>query len=322
MGLMSLELARRVLEIEARAITQLIERLDERFETAVRLVCDCRGRVVVTGMGKSGIISRKIAATLNSTGTPSLYMHPAEALHGDLGMVVAGDVVVAISNSGHTEELVSLIEPLKRLSIPLIAFLGRRGSPLDEAADVTLDVSVDEEACPMGLAPTASTSASLALGDALAMAVLEAKGFTEDDFRVLHPRGGLGFKLLHVGDVMHSGDELPRVQTTDSMREVIYEISRKGLGITGVVDAEGRLVGVISDGDLRRFIERGDGALEMNAGDGMTESPVTIRKGEAATAALSILEKHKITALAVPDDDGRLIGIVHLHDLWRLGKYF
>lgn len=319
---MSLQLARRVLEIEARAITHLIERLDHRFEQAVRLVCDCQGRVVVTGMGKSGIICRKIAATLNSTGTPSMYLHPAEALHGDLGMVVAGDVVIAISNSGETEELVALIDPLKRLEIPLVAFVGRTATSLDDAADVTLDVSVDQEACPMGLAPTASTSASLALGDALAMAVLEAKGFSEDDFRVLHPRGQLGFKLLHVADVMHVGDELPVVKGTDAMREVIYEISRKGLGITGVVDEGGKLVGVISDGDVRRLVEKNDEVLGMNAAAGMTSSPATIARDEAASSALAMLERHKITALAVPDEDGRLIGIVHLHDLWRLGKYF
>src|SRR3989304_5589866 len=260
---MTREIARRVLEIEADSIKKLIDRLDESFERAVDLVSSCRGRVVVTGMGKSGIIGRKIAATLNSTGTPSLYLNPAEALHGDLGMVVSGDVVVLLSNSGRTRELVALVEPIKRLSVPLIALLGNRDSTLGEAADVVLDVSVEEEACPMGLpppgkaadgvldlsveeeacpmglAPTASTTASLALGDALAMSVLEKKGFGADDFRTLHPNGQLGFKLMRVEDAMHRGDDIPKVRTDALMRDAIYEMSRKGLGVTSVVDGGG-----------------------------------------------------------------------------------
>jgi len=319
---MTREIARRVLEIEAESIRKLIDRLDESFDRAVELVGSCRGRVVVTGMGKSGIIGRKIAATLNSTGTPSLYLNPAEALHGDLGMVVSGDVVVLLSNSGRTRELVALVEPIKRLSIPLIALLGNRDSTLGEAADVVLDVSVAEEACPMGLAPTASTTASLALGDALAMAVLEKKGFGADDFRTLHPNGQLGFKLMRVEDAMHRGDEIPKVRTDALMRDVIYEMSRKGLGVTSVVDGDGRLLGVISDGDLRRQLEKDDRLLTRTASDCMTTNPVTVPAKEAATAALALMEKRRITSLMVPDEEGRIVGVLHLHDLWRLSEYF
>ncbi len=319
---MTLSLARRVLQVEADAIRALSERLDERFDQAVALVHDCRGRVVVTGMGKSGIVCRKIAATLNSTGTPSLYLNPAEAVHGDLGMVVSGDVVLAISNSGKTRELLHLVEPIKRLRAPLIAFLGDTASPLADVADVVLDVSVAEEACPLRLAPTASTTASLALGDALAMAVLERKGFTEEDFRELHPRGQLGFKLLRVTDVMHSGDEVPRVRAETPMRDVIYEMSRKGLGITSVVDGEGQLIGVISDGDLRRQLEKDDRLVDKRASQCMTGSPVTVDPREAATAALALMEQKKITVILVPDENGKLIGALHLHDLWRMGQYF
>lgn len=319
---MTLALARRVLEVEAEAIRSLIDRLDEKFERAVRLVYECKGRVVVTGMGKSGIVCRKIAATLNSTGTPSVYLSPAEAVHGDLGMIAAGDVVVAISNSGNTRELLLLVEPIKRLAAPLIAFLGNTESSLGEAADVVLDVSVAREACPMGLAPTASTTASLALGDALAMAVLEQKGFTEDDFRSLHPRGQLGFKLLRVEAVMHTGDEIPRVRPSTSMRDVVSEISQKGLGIASVVDEDGHILGVISDGDLRRELQKDDQILTKTAAECMSSDPATVDSGEAATAALATMERRKITALLVPDETGKLIGILHLHDLWRLGKYF
>ena len=319
---MSLELARKVLAIEARAIEKLSERLDENFDRAVELVSNCQGRVVVTGMGKSGIICRKIAATLNSTGTPSMFLHPAEALHGDLGMVVKDDTVIAVSNSGETEELVQLLETLKRLSVPLISLLGRTRSTLGNASDVVLDVSVDEEACPMGLAPTASTTALLALGDALAMAVLEKKGFTTEDFAVLHPRGHLGFKLRRVENLMHTGEELPLVKTDALMRDVIYEMSRKGLGVTSVVDGQEKLVGVISDGDLRRQLGQDTGLLGRKAGECMTRNPVTIGAQELATSALALMEERKITSLLVPDDRGGIAGIIHLHDLWRLGQYF
>lgn len=319
---MSLDLARRVLAIEARAIEKLIDRLDAKFSRAVELVSQCTGRVVVTGMGKSGIICRKIAATLNSTGTPSVFLHPAEALHGDLGMVVKDDVVIAVSNSGETEELVQLLETLKRLSVPLVSLLGRTRSTLGDASDVVLDVSVDEEACPMGLAPTASTTALLALGDALAMAVLEKKGFTTEDFAVLHPRGQLGFKLQRVENLMHKGDELPAVGTDALMRDVIYEMSRKGLGVTSVLDASGLLVGIISDGDLRRQLEKDERILAKRAGDCMTKNPVTIERHELATRALALMEERKITSLLVPDEKGGVAGIIHLHDLWHLGQYF
>ena len=319
---MSLKLARKVLAIEARAIEKLSERLDENFSRAVELVSNCQGRVVVTGMGKSGIICRKIAATLNSTGTPSMFLHPAEALHGDLGMVVKDDAVIAVSNSGETEELVQLLETLKRLSVPLISLLGRTRSTLGNASDVVLDVSVDEEACPMGLAPTASTTALLALGDALAMAVLETKGFTTEDFAVLHPRGHLGFKLRRVENLMHTGEELPLVNADALMRDVIYEMSRKGLGVTSVVDEHKKLVGVISDGDLRRQLGQDTGLLGRKAGECMTRNPVTIGAQELASSALALMEERKITSLLVPDDRGGIAGIIHLHDLWRLGQYF
>ena len=319
---MSISLAKKVLQIEANAIRSLADRLDRSFETAVEIVAGCRGRVVVTGMGKSGIVGRKIAATLNSTGTPSLFLNPAEAVHGDLGMIVAGDVVIALSNSGKTRELLTLVEPIKRLTVPFIALAGDSSSTLAEAADVVLDVSVSEEACPMGLAPTASTTASLALGDALAMAVLKKKGFGEDDFRNLHPRGQIGFKLLRVEDVMHRGEELPLVGTDAPMKEVVYEMSRKGLGVTSVVDELGKLVGIISDGDLRRHLEQDGELLSKKARNCMTTSPVTLGQKEAATAALALMEKRKITCLVVPDDEGRVLGVVHLHDLWRLGEYF
>lgn len=319
---MTLSLARRVLEIEAEAIARLVERLDDNFERAVTLVNDCEGRIVVTGMGKSGIVCRKIAATLASTGTPSLYLSPAEAVHGDLGMIASGDVVIAVSNSGKTRELLALLEPIKRLSVPLIAFLGDPASELATAADVVLDVSVAEEACPMGLAPTASTTASLAFGDALAMAVLEKKGFTEDDFKTLHPKGQLGFKLLRVEEVMHTGDEIPRVGRATSMRDVVSEISQKGLGITSVVDEAGQLIGVVSDGDLRRELQKDDELFAKNAEACMTSEPVIVSPTEAATAALALMEQKKITVVLVGDERGKLVGVLHLHDLWRIGQYF
>lgn len=319
---MSLELACKVLAIEARAIEKLIDRIDASFAKAVELVVSCRGRVVVTGIGKSGIICRKIAATLNSTGTPSLYLHPAEALHGDLGIVVADDVVIAVSNSGETEEILALLEPIKRLSVPLISFLGRTNSTLAQASDVVLDVSVDEEACPMGLAPTASTTASLALGDALAMATLERKGFTSEDFAFLHPRGRLGAKLMRVENLMHTGEKMPVVREDNLMGDVIYEMSRKGLGVTSVVDIDGKIVGIIADGDLRRQLQKGNPILGKKASECMTRNPRTIDRRELATRALAIMEECKITSLLVPDERGGIAGIIHLHDLWRTGSYF
>lgn len=319
---MSLDLARKVLSIEARAIEKLIGKIDANFETAVDIITGCRGRVIVIGIGKSGIICRKIAATLASTGTPSLYLHPAEALHGDLGIVVQGDVVIAVSNSGETEEMLQLLEPIKRLSVPLISFLGRTQSTLAQSSNVVLDVSVDEEACPMGLAPTASTTASLALGDALAMAVLEKKGFTAEDFAVLHPRGRLGAKLMRVENLMRTDQDIPIVREDTPMGEVIYEMSRKGLGVTSVLDENGKLTGIVSDGNLRRQLEIDETILIKKAAHCMTRDPKTVNRRELATRALAIMEESKITSLLVPDESGSIAGIIHIHDLWRIGQYF
>lgn len=315
---MSLETARKVLEIEARALGELLSRLDERFVRAVEILFNCRGRVVVTGMGKSGIVGQKISATFSSTGTPSFFLHPAEAIHGDLGRLVADDVVVALSYSGETEELLRLLDTLKRLAIPLITLTGGMNSTLAQASDVVIDVGISEEACPLGLAPTASTTAMLAMGDALAMALLEKRGFKEEDYAALHPGGGLGVKLRRVENVMHSGDSIPRVGVQTAIPDVIYEMSKKGLGLTAVVEGGDRLVGFISDGDLRRFFQReGNHALGMTAADCMTRTPTTIARSELATKALNLMEARKITALLVVDAAGKLEGVVHIHDLWR-----
>jgi arabinose-5-phosphate isomerase len=315
---MSLETARKVLEIEAATLRDLVGRLDERFARAVDIVYSCQGRVVVTGMGKSGIIGQKISATLSSTGTPSFFLHPAEAIHGDLGRLVAGDVVVALSYSGETEELLRLLDSLKRLAIPLITLTGNPASVLAQTSDVVIDVSIREEACPLGLAPTASTTAMLAMGDALAMALLEKRGFKEEEYAALHPGGGLGVKLRRVENVMHSGEQMPRVAPGTIMPDVIYEMSKKGLGVTAVVEADGRMAGFISDGDLRRFFQKeGNRALGMTAADCMTRTPTIIARGELATKALNLMETRKITSLPVVDPDGRIEGIVHIHDLWR-----
>jgi arabinose-5-phosphate isomerase len=315
---MSLETARKVLEIEAQTLRELVARLDERFGRAVEILFSCRGRVVVTGMGKSGIIGQKISATFSSTGTPSFFLHPAEALHGDLGRLVPNDVVVALSYSGETEELLRLLDTLKRLAIPLITLTGNPASTLGQASDVVIDVGIREEACPLGLAPTASTTAMLAMGDALAMALLEKRGFGEEDYAALHPGGGLGVRLRRVENVMHTGDQVPRVRPATPIPDVIYEMSNKGLGHTTVLEQNGRLLGFISDGDLRRFFQReGNRALGMTAADCMTRNPVTIGRKELATQALNIMEARKITALPVVDAAGELVGVVHIHDLWR-----
>jgi arabinose-5-phosphate isomerase len=315
---MSLETGRRVLEIEARAIAELVGRLDQRFEQAVETIFGCRGRLVVAGMGKSGLVGQKISATFSSTGTPSFFLHPAEALHGDLGRLVSGDVLLALSYSGETEELLRLLDTMKRLAVPLIVLTGMPASTLAQASEVVIDVSISEEACPLGLAPTASTTAMLAVGDALAMALLERRGFKEEDYAALHPGGGLGVRLRRVENVMHSGDEIPRVHPETTLPDVIYEISKKKMGHTAVVDANGRLAGMISDGDLRRFFQQEGGrALEHSAGDVMTRSPVTIARNELATRALNVMESRRITSLLVVDGDGRLEGVVHIHDLWR-----
>jgi arabinose-5-phosphate isomerase len=331
-----------VVRIEAEALCALADRIAgpmaAAFQRAVDLMFACVGRVVVTGMGKSGLIARKIAATLSSTGTPALYLHPVEALHGDLGMVVRGDVVLALSASGETEEILALLATIKRLRVPLIAMTGdeiwtaggskakskskskaaRRSarSTLAASADVALDCSIAEEACSLGLAPTASTTTMLALGDALAVALSEKRGFREEDFANLHPGGKLGKRLARVESLMHSGEALPRVSPHTKMPDVIYEMSRKKLGVTAVVEG-GRLVGIISDGDLRRLLEtRGKDVLDLTAGACMTRNPKTITAGEFAATALALMEEKKITSLMVVDGRGKLLGIVHLHDLW------
>jgi arabinose-5-phosphate isomerase len=311
--------ARKVLQTEAAAILALIDRLDERFEHAVRLLFECRGRVIVTGMGKSGIIGRKIAATLTSTGTPALFLHPADAIHGDLGIVQSDDVVIALSHSGETGELLRLLEAIKRLGARLITMTGVPASTLGKAADVALDCHVSEEACPLNLVPTASTTAALALGDALAMTLLVAKGFSREDFANLHPGGRLGKRLMRAEQLMHGGDEVPIVRTGDPMREVIAEIDRKKLGMSCVIDADGRLVGIITDGDLRRHMMGATTLLERRADDVMTRNPITVRRDTLAAEALHILEQRKITAVVVVDDNHQVLGVVHLHNLWRTG---
>jgi len=314
-----LTLARKVLQTEAAAVLALVDRLDDRFAEAVSLVVRCKGRVIVTGMGKSGIICRKIAATLASTGTPAFFLHPAEAVHGDLGVIQADDVVIAMSYSGETEELTRVLETLKRIGAPLIALTGGPNSTLGQAANVALDCSVSEEACPMNLVPTASTTAALAMGDALAMTVLVEKGFKPDDFANLHPGGKLGKRLMRVEQLMHGGDSLPVVQLHTAMRDVIYEMSRKGLGMTSVVEKDGRLAGIITDGDLRRKMPGTPNILELTAGDVMTPNPIAISRSTMAVEALALMEQRKITSIVVIDADRRVEGVVHLHDLWRTG---
>jgi len=313
-----LSLARKVLQTEAAAVLALADRLDQRFATAVELVRDCKGRVILTGMGKSGIVCRKIAATFSSTGTSAFFLHPAEALHGDLGVIRSDDVVIALSYSGENEELVSILETLKRLGTHLIAMTGDSRSTLAQAADVALDCRVSEEACPMNLVPTASTTAMLALGDALAMTVLVERGFRPDDFASLHPSGKLGKRLKRVDQLMHHGEEVPLVRLDTAMLDVIYEMSRKGLGMTCVVDDRGAILGIITDGDLRRKMATfPTGVLNRFAGDVMTADPIAISGSTLAAEALNILEQRKITAIVVVDDERRVEGVVHLHDLWR-----
>jgi arabinose-5-phosphate isomerase len=327
-----------VVRIEAEALRALADRIAgpmaASFQQAVQLLFCCAGRVVVTGMGKSGLIARKIAATLSSTGTPALYLHPVDAVHGDLGMVVRGDVVLALSASGETEEILALLATIKRLRVPLIAMTGdeigntkagnslastrassTQASTLAAAADVALDCSIAEEACSLGLAPTASTTTMLALGDALAVTLSEKRGFKEEDFANLHPGGKLGKRLARVESLMHAGDALPRVTPQTKMPDVIYEMSRKKLGVAAVVEGE-KLVGIISDGDLRRLLEkRGKDGLDLTAEEAMTRNPRTITAGEFAATALALMEEKKITSLMVVNG-GKLEGIVHLHDLW------
>ena len=316
---MSLETARRVLKIEAQAIQDVLARLDHSFERAVEILFACKGRVVVSGMGKSGLIGRKISATLSSTGTPSFFLHPAEALHGDLGMLARGDAMLAVSYGGETQEIIQLLEALKRLEMPLVTLTGCTQSTLAQASDVVLDVSVKEEACSLNLAPTASTTVAMAVGDALAISLLERRDFRHDDFAALHPAGRLGKKLLRVEHLMHSGAALPRVAVNTAMPEVFHEMSAKGLGMTTVLEADEQLAGILTDGDLRRLMEKHRGAvLEMRAADGMTKTPQTIGPHVLASEALNLMEKKKITSVVVVDEARRVLGVVHLHDLWTL----
>jgi arabinose-5-phosphate isomerase len=315
-------LARKVLQTEADAILALIDRLDGRFEQAVQILLDCRGRVLVTGMGKSGIICRKIAATLSSTGTPAFFLHPAEAVHGDLGALQSDDVILALSNSGETEELLRLLETIKRLGARMIAMTGDCRSTLGQAADVALDCHVSEEACPMNLVPTASTTAALALGDALAMTLFVAKGFRQEDFANIHPGGKIGKRLMRVEQLMHAGEQRPMVAVDTPVPDVMVEMSRKSFGMSCVVEEGDRLVGVITDGDLRRHMlaaQQGAGGsiLDRRAGDIMTRNPVTLTRSTLAVEALRLMEERKITSVVVVGAGQKVEGIVHLHDLWR-----
>ena len=314
-----LTLAERVLRLEAEGILGLVPRLDARFLKAVDLLHDCRGRVIVTGMGKSGLVGRKIAATLASTGTPAYFLHPAEGVHGDIGMVARDDVVLALSNSGETDELLAILPQLKRLGVPLILLTGTPASTLAKQSDVVLDVSVAEEACPMNLAPTSSTTAALALGDALAMVLLDLKGLSPEDYAALHPRGDLGWRALfiRVADLMQTGDAVPRVPEDAPMADVIREMTEKRLGVTTVVDAAGRLAGIFTDGDLRRVHLKEPPISSLRARDCMTRSPKLIGKEELAAKALQVLESFAITSLVIVDHAHRPVGIIHMHDILR-----
>jgi arabinose-5-phosphate isomerase len=321
---MSIDQAKRVLRIEADAVAALINRVDERFEHAVDMIMSCTGRVVVTGMGKSGLIGKKIAATLASTGTPALFLHPAEGIHGDLGMVTRGDTVIALSNSGETEEIARMLPSLKRIGIKIIALTGNKESTLAKNSDVVIDVGVKEEACPLGLAPTASTTATLAMGDALAVALLDKRGFKEEDFACFHPGGALGKRLLlRVKDIMHTGDAVPAVSEETMIKDAIYEISSKKMGVTSVLNSSGRLVGVISDGDLRRWMEKteksGENLLAKKAGDIMTKNPKVIGQDALAAEAVAVMENSSITCLIVTGPQGKPEGVIHLHDLLKAG---
>lgn len=317
---MIIDSAKRALRIESEAVSALIDRIDGNFVKVVEELLACQGRVVVTGMGKSGLIGKKIAATLASTGKPAFFLHPAEGVHGDLGMVCRGDLVIAISNSGETEEIIRILPVLKRLNISLISLVGNPRSTLAKNSDLFIDISVKEEACPMGLIPTASTTAALAMGDALAIALLERKGLREEDFASFHPGGSLGKRLLlKVEDVMHKGDKIPVVSEDTFMKDAIYEISSKKLGVTVVKDRNEKICGIITDGDLRRLLEKEVDILHKMAGEVMTKNPRIIDKDSMAAKAAGIMESHKITSLIVVDKTGRIEGIVHLHDLLELG---
>jgi arabinose-5-phosphate isomerase len=312
------KIAERVLRLEAKAILGLIPKLDESFERAVGLLRGCTGRVIVTGMGKSGLIGRKIAATLASTGTPAYFLHPAEGVHGDLGMVARGDVVVALSNSGETDEVLAILPLLKRLGVPIVLLTGNPGSALARQCEVVVDVGVPEEACPMNLAPTSSTTAALAAGDALALSLLELRGLRPEDYAALHPRGALGWRsLFKVADLMLTGDAIPIVPDTTPLRAVIVEMTEKRKGMTTVVDREGRLLGVITDGDLRRLHLRGDSIEDLTAGQVASREPKVIRSEDLAAKALEVMETWQITSLVIVDQARRPVGLIHLHDVLR-----
>jgi arabinose-5-phosphate isomerase len=316
----TLALGRAVLETEAEAVAALAGRLDERFIRACGLLLACTGRIVVTGMGKSGHIGNKIAATLASTGSPAFFVHPGEASHGDLGMITAQDAVLALSNSGETAELLTILPLIKRLGVPLVTLTGNPGSTLARAADAALDVSVDKEACPLGLAPTSSTTATLAMGDALAVALLEARGFTPEDFARSHPSGSLGRRLLlRVDDLMHDGDAIPRVEIEAALTDALMEMTRKGLGMTAVVSADGAIEGIFTDGDLRRTLDRDLDLRTAGVAEVMSRNPRTIQSGALAAEALKIMDTNRINGLLVVDADGRLVGAVNMHDLLRAG---
>src|ERR1700723_2368737 len=316
---MSLETAKRVLRVESEAISGLIERLDARFEKAVELLHACKGRVVVTGLGKSGLVGRKIAATFASTGTPALFLHTGEALHGDLGMLTAGDVMLAISTSGETAELIELLETVKRLAVPLLALTASPKSTLALASNIVLDIAVKEEACSLNLAPTASTAAAMAMLDALAIGVLERRGAVAEDLARDHPGGRLGNKLRRVESLMQQGENAPSVRPTTKMPAPFYEMSRKGLGLAAVTDPNGKLLGIITDGDLRRVMQkRQENVLALTAADCMTKNPVTLARTELAASALRLMEEKKITSLLITDPTGKLQGVLHIHDLWTL----
>ena len=316
---MSLDSARRVLRIEIEAIQDLLGRLDSSFGRAVDLLLNCKGRVVVTGMGKSGLIGRKISATFSSTGTLSFFLHPAEALHGDLGMLARGDALLAISYGGETPEILNLLEALKRLEMPIVTLTGNLKSTLAQASEVVIDAGVKEEACSLNLAPTASTTVAMALGDALAIALLERRGFKPDDFAALHPAGRLGKRLLRVEHLMHTGEAIPRVLPGTPMPATFHEMSAKKLGMTTVATPDGKLAGILTDGDLRRLMEKHGGAtLSMTAGDCMVRNPQILGPHVLASEALNLMEKKKITSVVVVDEERKVLGVVHLHDLWTL----
>lgn len=316
-----LEHAKEIFRKEAKAILALIDRIDENFIKAVTILQSCSGKVIVTGIGKSGIISQKIASTLSCSGTPAFFLHPAEGIHGDIGMVSKEDVVIAVSNSGETDELLKILPVIKRLGIPLIVLTGNPDAVLSKSGEVVLDISVPEEACPLGLIPTASTTAAMAMGDALALALLERRGFREEDFALLHPGGALGRKLLRVDDLMHVKDALPLVAEDDPMKAVLIEMTSKRLGLAGVVNEQGELTGIITDGDLRRGLERDINLLNHTAQEVMTANPKTIEKSALAQQALQKMEQYAITALFVVPATGRKKpeGVIHLHDILKAG---